>query len=52
MCKTGCTIDTTPTTLGSALIMLSIKPIDYTLPLVQKKESVAPSLDVPVLGAA
>lgn len=44
MCKTGCTIDTTPTTLGSALIMLSIKPIEYTLPLVQKKEAVVPYL--------
>ena len=44
MCKTGCTLDTTPIVLGSALITLNVKPAEYTLPLIQPKEAVAPYL--------
>lgn len=44
MCKTGCALDTTPSSLGSALITLTIKPAEYTLPLIQKKEAVVPYL--------
>jgi hypothetical protein len=44
MCKTGCTLDTTATGLGSALITLTFKPINYTLPLVQKQDAVVPYL--------
>lgn len=42
MCNTDCALETTPSPLGSALITLTFKPVEYTLPLIQKKESVVP----------